>query len=198
MDKVSVLTSFEHYINSYSKVSKDAFMLIDPITELIQVDKNQVLLPMGAVAHSIYYIYKGAVIAFYSDAKGGTYSKNIFLENQLAASTVSSLLREPSEFTLQAIEDTVLLKIDFLNYKQLIFENEQWKNYYIAYLEKNWVIEKEEREVSIVMEQASIRYRKLIAQYPNIHLRVPLIYIASNLGITPTQLSRIRKKNKVI
>src|SRR5690606_12689210 len=144
--------------------SRDAFMLIDPITALIQVDKNQVLLPLGAVAHSIYYIYKGAVIAFYSDAKGGTYRKNIFLQTQLAASTVSSLLREPSEFTLQAIEDTVLLKIDFLNYKQLVFENEQWKNYYIAYLEKNWVIEKEEREVSIVMEQASIRYRKLLAQ----------------------------------
>src|SRR5690606_17980464 len=182
MDKVSVLTSFEHYINSYSKVSKDAFMLIDQITEVIQVHKNEVLLPMGVVANSIYYIYKGAVIAFYSDAKGNTYSKNIFLENQLAASTVSSLLRAPSEFTLQSIVNTVLFKIDFMKYIQLLCENGEWKYSYIAYMEKNLVIVKEEREVFIVMDQASIRYRKLIELYPNIHLRVPLHYIASNLG----------------
>lgn len=198
MEKYKILTSFKDYINSYSKISNEEILLIDQIAEVVKADKNQVLLSMGVISNYIYYIYTGTLIAFYADSKGNTYNKNIFMDNQLAASTVSSLLRVPSEFTLQAIENSVLLRIDFLKYQQLIKQNEKLKNFYIAYLEKNWIIDKEQREVSIVMEDASIRYQKLIQKFPDIHHRVPLLHIASNLGITPTQLSRIRKKIKNI
>lgn len=198
MEENRILTSFKNYISGYYPVSNDAFKLIAGITEVTHLKKNQVLLPMGAVSDHIYYIFRGTIIAYYTDAHGNTYNKNIFMENQLAASTVSSLLKVPSEFTLQAIEQTVLLKIDFRKYKRLIDDNEEFKNFYIAYLEKNWVIDKEQREISIVMEQASVRYQKLIENHPDIDYHVPLQHIASNLGITPTQLSRIRKKLKPI
>jgi len=194
MEKSKILSSFKNYINSYYPVSNDAFGLITELTEVDYLKKNQVLLSMGEISNHIYYIFQGTLIAYFTDANGNTYNKNIFMENQLAASTVSSLLRVPSEFTLQAIEETILLKIDFRKYKQLIDGNEEFKNFYIAYLEKNWVIDKEQREISIVMEEASVRYQKLIENHPAIHSRVPLLHIASNLGITPTQLSRIRKK----
>ncbi|CEN48933.1 Cyclic nucleotide-binding protein (fragment) [Capnocytophaga canimorsus] len=80
------------------------------------------------------------------------------------------------------------------NFKRLISQNEEIKNFYIAYLEKNWVIDKEQREIAIVMQDAIFRYKNLLEKYPNIDRRVPLKHIASHLGITPTQLSRIRKE----
>ena len=61
---------------------------------------------------------------------------------------------------------------------------------------KNWIIEKEEREVSLVMENATERYIKLLQKHPNIDQRIQKLHIASHLGITPTQLSRIRKNIK--
>ena len=42
-------------------------------------------------------------------------------------------------------------------------------------------------------ESADIRYKKLLSNHPNLLKRIPLIYIASYLGITPESLSRIRK-----
>jgi DNA-binding MarR family transcriptional regulator len=48
----------------------------------------------------------------------------------------------------------------------------------------------------LVMENATTRYLKFLANHPNIDNRIPLQYIASHLGITPTQLSRIRKDLK--
>ena len=70
------------------------------------------------------------------------------------------------------------------------------KDFYIAYLEQNWVIEKECIEVALILEDATQRYLKYLEKYPNIEKRVAQHHIASHLGITPTQLSRIRKNLK--
>ena len=58
------------------------------------------------------------------------------------------------------------------------------------------MLDKEKRELDIVLKDAEERYLDFIKYKPGIETRIPLHYIASHLGITPTQLSRIRKKIK--
>lgn len=195
-EKHTILATFKSFVNSYYPVPEEALQSLASIAHIQKLTKNEILLHVGNVSKQFYYIYKGALIAYFTDESGNTYDKNIFLDNSFAASTVSALLNEPSQFTLQAVEDTILLRLNYRRYKELIYANEDLKSFYIAYLEKNWVIEKEQREVSIVMENAQVRYQKLLQQYPTIDKRIPLRHIASNLGITPTQLSRIRKALK--
>jgi ribosome-interacting GTPase 1 len=103
------------------------------------------------------------------------------------------MLQTPSNFTIKALEDCILININYKKYITLINENDDLKNFYIAHLEKNWIIEKEQREIAFVMENATERYVKLLEKNPDIADRIPLLHIASHLGITPTQLSRIRK-----
>lgn len=195
-DEKELLTNFKKFISGYFNISEQAFQLIVDIVQFKSVEKNEIVLATGKVSKQVYYICEGALIAYFADEKGNTYNKNIFLENRFAGSTVSALLKTPSEFTLQAIEDSTLISLNYQRYKELIYSNDELKNFYIAYLEKNWVIEKEQREISIVMENAGMRYQKLLKEYPNIDRRVSLQHIASHLGITPTQLSRIRKELK--
>lgn len=187
------LTQFKETVLGYYAISDESFALFEDIIEFQTFERDTVLLDNGNVSKHIYFICQGAVIAFLTDDKGTTYTKNIFLENQFAGSTVSALLQKPSEFTLQAIERTTLISINYKKYKDLISQNDDLKNFYIAYLEKNWVIDKEQREVSIVMENATSRYLNFLTIHPNSDKRIPLQHIASHLGITPTQLSRIRK-----
>ena len=42
-------------------------------------------------------------------------------------------------------------------------------------------------------EPADLRYKRLLETHPDLIQRVPLLHIASYLGITPESLSRIRK-----
>lgn len=190
------LLSFKTTIDSYYPVSPESFALLAEIIQFQELKKEDVLLPIGQVAKNVHFLCKGAMIAYFSDEEGSTYNKNIFLENQFAGSTVSALLGVPSQFTLQAIEDCTIITIHYKKYKELIYKHDDLKNFYIAYLERNWIIEKEQREISIVMENATVRYLKLLEAYPKIDQRIPLQHIASHLGITPTQLSRIRKELK--
>ncbi|MFK8036907.1 MAG: Crp/Fnr family transcriptional regulator, partial [Crocinitomicaceae bacterium] len=94
------------------------------------------------------------------------------------------------------LEDCILVKMNFKSYKRLIDENEDLKNFYISYIEQSWIIEKELKEISLVLENATERYLKFLNIYPDIEKRVAQHHIASHLGITPTQLSRIRKDLK--
>ncbi|PKH50894.1 Crp/Fnr family transcriptional regulator [Tenacibaculum sp. Bg11-29] len=183
---------------SYAPISNESWLLIESIISFKQLEKDEILLRNGQVAKNVYFICKGAMRAYVTDYEGNIYNKNIFLENDFAGSTVSYLLKTPSNFTLEALEKTILISLDYKKYRQFIELNIDLKNFYIAYLENNWIIEKEQREVSLVMENATERYLKLLQKHPNIDQRIQKLHIASHLGITPTQLSRIRKNiNKI-
>ncbi|WP_249219555.1 Crp/Fnr family transcriptional regulator [Chitinophaga sp. HK235] len=190
------LAEFREKLLTYYPISDKAFQLLQDIISFHRLDKGEILLNIGQVSKHLNFICQGAMIAFFTDDQGNTYNKNIFLERQFAGSAVSALLKAPSEFTLQAIEDTTIIRMNYSQYKELIYNNDELKRFYIAYLEKNWIIDKEQREISLVMENATIRYQKLLAAYPDIDKRIPLQHIASHLAITPTQLSRIRKDLK--
>ncbi|MGE4347904.1 MAG: Crp/Fnr family transcriptional regulator, partial [Flavobacteriaceae bacterium] len=61
-------------------------------------------------------------------------------------------------------------------------------------LAEQFFVHKEQREVNIVMLDADKRYLIFQQEFPFLEQLIPQYHIASYLGITPTQLSRIRRK----
>nr|WP_315247586.1 Crp/Fnr family transcriptional regulator [uncultured Flavobacterium sp.] len=192
-NKETYLNNLKLTIESYYPISEQSWKLIEGITEFQTLKKGETLLQNGEIAKNLHFIAKGILRAFITDQQGNFYNKNLFPENSFAGSKVSLMLQTPSNFTIESLEDCVLINISYKKYMELINENDDLKNFYIAHLEKTWIIEKEQREVALVMQNATERYVKLLEKYPEIADRVPLLHIASHLGITPTQLSRIRK-----
>ena len=97
------------------------------------------------------------------------------------------LTSSPSE----KVEDTLLIEINFTAYRQLMLEKNNLKLFQIYYLEKNWLLAKDSLE--IVQDDATARYLRFIDEHPSLVNYLAQYDIASHLGITPTQLSRIRK-----
>ena len=183
-------------LNRYSPVSDTVLSLFMSICRVEEFKKGARLLDIGTISRRKYILCSGTVVAYFINEEGDLYHKNIFLEGDFVGSTVSALRQKASEFALEAIEDAKLIGFDYEKYRQLIEEQPEMKAFYIAYLEKNWVLDKEQRELDIVLKDAEARYQDFIEAHPGIEQRIPLHYIASHLGITPTQLSRIRKKLK--
>jgi len=194
--KTKYLEALKQHINAYSPISEESWNKIENICTLKELSKGKILLYLGDVASEHYFVGKGLLRAYFSDIDGNIYNKNLFLENSFAGSTVSLLQNSPSEFCLEALEETTLIVIPYKEYRALINEYADLKDFYITYLEQNWVIEKECIEVALVLEDATQRYLTYLEKYPNIDNRVAQHHIASHLGITPTQLSRIRKNLK--
>ena len=61
-------------------------------------------------------------------------------------------------------------------------------------LAEHFFVDKEKREIELVMLGASEKYEIFKKEHPNLENLIPQYHIASYLGISPTQLSRIRAK----
>ncbi|WP_452223106.1 Crp/Fnr family transcriptional regulator [Lacinutrix chionoecetis] len=183
-------------LERYHKVEDTSVDALFAISKIQHLKKGTQLLPVGKTSKHSHILFKGAIVSYYLNKDGSLYHKNIFLEGDFVGSKVSTLNNAPSRFALEVIEEAILITYNYKKYRELIDANLDLKDFYIAYLEKNWVLDKEKREIEIVMKSTKERYLNFITTHPNIETRIPLHYIASHLGVTPTQLSRIRNDLK--
>lgn len=192
-DEARFWEQFYEALNRYAPISNDEFQLFKPYLKLRLAQKGEMLQDNYTPAHAIYFICKGLLRTYYLHEQSTIYTKNLFMENYFSASVVSLLTGENSYLCIQALEPSILIEIDYKGYRHLIDTNEAFKNFYISYVEKNWIIEKEQNEISLIVDNATTRYQNFLEKFPDIEKRVSQHHIATHLGITPTQLSRIRK-----
>ncbi len=191
----------EHYlsacraaIQSLSPIPDSAWYEMRELLNFRSYNKGDYVLTAGSIARKLYFICRGAVIIYHQDHKDKIYIKNILFENEIPAATASILKKSPSNLTIEVLEDSLMLECDFFAFRKLGQKYHELQSAYITYLEQKWVIEKEEIEISLATQEAEERYLQLLNEKPGLAKRTPLKYIANYLGITPTQLSRIRKK----
>jgi CRP-like cAMP-binding protein len=186
--------SLKASVDSYSPLSPETWHALRKICKWVNVPSNSTIYKSGDIPETFAYVYIGIMRAFVCDAEGNEYNKRFFSEGSFPGSMVALLLANPSTFTIEALEDSQLILINHKEYRQLLNESQDLQRYHIQYLEKHWLINQEKREVSLIQESATRRYQHFLTDNPNLDKRIPLFHIASHLGITPTQLSRIRKK----
>jgi len=187
-------TALRKAIEAYSPISDTTWLALSSICHYQELDKSSLLYRAGEVPKTYAFVYQGLFRCFAYDEQGNEYNKNFFDEGMFPGSMTALLTSSPSVLTFEALEDTQLIEIDFSAYRKLMIENDELKLFQIYYLESNWLLPKDAREIEIVQEDATSRYLRFIEKYPSLVNRLAQYHIASHLGITPTQLSRIRKK----
>lgn len=187
------MKDFIKHVNTYYPLSEESISLLVSICSEEKFDKNSLLLEEGAMAR-YYYFLKSGLIGYYNrDENGDTVYKIFFEENSFIASTSAIITNEPSKFSIIALEDCEVIKYPVVAYRELFHRHLDLALFQIHYLEKNWVVKKEPLEISLKYETAKTRYIALM-QNKNLMIRLKQHHIASYLGITPTQLSRIKKE----
>lgn len=153
--------------------------------------KNELMLQAGDLALYYYFVQKGGYYTI--DENGAIIYKIFFEENNFVASTAAIIEGKPSNFNIIALEEVTLITYPANAFRKLVKKHHDLALFHINYLEKNLVVRKEPLEINLKWESAKQRYIQL---YQNQHLfqRLKQHHIASYLGITPTQLSRIRKE----
>ncbi len=185
--------SLKASIDSYSPLSSETWHTLQKLCKFESVASNSTIYTPGDVPETFSYVYTGLLRAYICDEEGNEYNKRFFSEGSFPGVMVALLLSEPSTFTIETLEDSQLIHINHDGYRQLLNNSLDLQRYHIKYLEKNWLINQEKREVSLIQDSATLRYQQFLCENPILEKRIPLFHIASHLGITPTQLSRIRK-----
>ncbi|MCT4215897.1 Crp/Fnr family transcriptional regulator [Elizabethkingia anophelis] len=154
--------------------------------------KGDIITPKGSVEHYAYYIKKGIVRRFIE--RGETEATFYFAFEQDFVSAYDSFITQtPCRYSLQALEDTSLLRISWHDVQDLYQQSSKWDKIG-RILNEHAYVERADREFSLLTKSPQERYENLFKQNPEVIKRIPLKYIASYIGVTPQALSRIRRR----
>jgi CRP-like cAMP-binding protein len=178
----------------YAPLSEECIREIRKILRRKTISKNDFYLREGTIPRTIAFVKKGLFSYFYVADNGDIVIKKFFPEKSFVSSTSALIKKAPGLFNIYALEDTEILEYDAAAFWKLIERFPDLAIFHIRYLEKNWVADKEDLEITLKYQTAKERYLAFLKDYPALQDRLKQHHIASYLGITPTQLSRIRKE----
>lgn len=185
--------SFTNYLINNAKMTDQQIAQLEGNIIKKNFRKGQFLLQKNTICKHAFFVETGLVRFYTIDSSGKEHIIQFSPENWFTGDRGSVYFNEPSEYYIDAIEDSsvVLLDADFNNKALEIspefrFYNEKLLQNHIRHLQK--------RISMLIGASAEERYLDFIDLYPDLTLRVPQWMIASFLGITPESLSRVRKE----
>ncbi len=158
-----------------------------------QFKKNEYLVKEGEYATKLAFISSGVMRAFFRNDQGSEYNKTFFTASNFAAAYSSVITKQKNHINIQCLTDCTILVADFGKVVDLYDDYPKIERLARILAEYKFAI-KEKREIELVTLEASERYQIFQKEHPNLENLIPQYHIASYLGVTPTQLSRIRAK----
>ncbi|MBF04546.1 MAG: cyclic nucleotide-binding protein [Flavobacterium sp.] len=154
--------------------------------------RNETVSRTNVVPNEIFFINKGLIRVIITDNEGTEHTVHFALENQFISDYSNFMQKQPSFYTLQALEETQVIVLPRSaiewGYKNLQ-EGEKMGRLIAEY----YFIYQDNRIKNTFSRTPKQRYDSITDVFPNIHNRVPQHMIASYLGITPVHLSRLKK-----
>lgn len=184
--------SFFDTIAPYVKLSPQSrSVLLSHMTKL-SLPKGHVLVPIGGICRSVYYMEKGLTRTFYiKDGKEVT--ERFCAENTFSCSMTGYVTNTPDGRQIELLEPSIVWTMTYEKLEQLYDEHHEIERLG-RYIITNDLITMHQRLNDLQFRNAEERYNLLLQSNPSLVQRVPLGLISSYLGITQETLSRIRAK----
>lgn len=182
---------FSENIIKYIKPTQDDLTKIFQRFKTKEVKKGRFLVRSGQTSNEFVFIHKGCLRVFW-ERENHEVTGWFAFEDDFFCELSSFIPGQASTFGVQAIEDTTILYITRTEMENLFLEVPIFE----TFIRKFWeqiITHLVGNIISFQTETAEKRYEKAM-KHPKLLQRVPLKYLSSYLGITPSSLSRLRKR----
>ena len=186
------LAQYRKKMESFAPISDTDFVQLADTLHEKHFSKGEVLLKEGQVCKQYYFILKGCIRSFGLE-NGREVNVQFYLDNELACNFISFRSEEPSQFYLIAMEDTDVLysaKKDAVP----VFQSGISFHMLLFRFFQDQYFKEQEHSNSFKLLSPEERYHFLLENNSQYLQRIPLIHLASYLGISRETLTRIRKK----
>ncbi|MDW3208377.1 MAG: Crp/Fnr family transcriptional regulator [Reichenbachiella sp.] len=171
-------------------MTKEAWDDLRLLLQPIELKRNDYLIREGARVHDCFLLIDGVVRVFYNK-EGNEYNKTFFVPGMFPTPLTALLSESPAAISFQALLPCRLFKFSYSGFRNLFDRHRCLEKLLLRILEEIW-IKKERHDINMVTNDATTNYLIFRETYPDLENQIPQYHIASYLGITPIQLSRIR------
>lgn len=155
--------------------------------------KGDFFIQQGETSRQIAFINRGSMRTFYFNDKGEEITACFRSENSLVSSYTSFILQKPSFLSIIALEESELVVIEYDSLQQLYSTSMVWQSIGRLMAESEYI--NMEHYASVLNnESAKEKYLRLLEEQAEVVQKSNVEHIASYLGVSRRQLSRIRKE----
>lgn len=163
------------------------------IIKVKNIKKGEILLQDGDVCRYLYFMNEGLakVFSFNGDKE---FIMRFFSESQIFSVFDSFLMKTPSEFTVIALEDSLVSLISYDDMESISQKHHAMETFYRK-VTSDTTVRMTKRIHAMLEEDSTRRYQNFMDENKHIIQGISLGDIARYLGITQQSLSRIRSQN---
>lgn len=181
------------YLKKFGSLSNNDVSLISKHAIVKDFKIGDIFVEAGKNVNQVGFILSGVFRYFFYDKQGNEITSLFISENEFVTNINSFYEYIPSSGTIVAETNCSAIIISRETWELFSKEIPNW-NIIIQKITNKYLLEKTNFQRKLISQDAKTSYLDFLEQYPTITQRVPLIHIASFLGITKFSLSRIRKQ----
>ena len=186
-------TELIQHIRQFVTLTDDQTALIMANVSPRKVAKKGMLLNAGDICRANHFVVSGCLRLFFTDEQGNERTIQFAIENWWMTDYTSKDRKVPSQYSIQAVEDSIVISLDNQTGDKLFATVPALETYFRKILQ---------RAYSASLFRISLLYSKskeemffnFQQKFPEFVQRVPQYMLASLLGMTPEYLSELRKK----
>lgn len=188
-----MIKEFQDFFRPFTFLSLKDIQEAIRLIKLVRVKKGEVLIKPGTHDTMVYTLLSGYIRNYVNREDGEEITTRLAGPGMTVAAYRPTLLNQPSNETVEVLEDATMVAYDLKSSRDLMRRNANLNRMYSIILEGN-LTDAVERIEYLTIVTAEQRYRYLLEKKPDILRNVPQKHIASYIGITPVSLSRIRAR----
>ena len=182
-------------IKKYVNINEEEICFINSSFEMINLKNKNYLLHEGQICNSLYFVEQGCLRMYYITNKATEQIVQFALEEWWLADYRSFMENSPSNYYIQAIEKTIIQRIEKQKFDKLLTAIPQLERYFRIIMQKSVAAAQHRTKLQFEMSKEEF-FQHFTDSFPEFIQRVPQYRIASYLVLTPEYVSEIRKKKK--
>lgn len=188
--RAKLAMTIQEILNCIDPLPPDALARLSMLASEKRYEKGKLLFRANRVEHEVYFIKSGIARAF-SAKRDRDVTFWFGKEGDALLSMRSYVDQQEGYENLELLEDCELYQIQSPHLQDLYRQDIRIANWGRKFAERE-IIKTERRLINLQIGTAKERYEELLRESPSLIQRVPLGHIASYLGISAVNLSRIR------
>ena len=160
------MNELKDYFNAISKLNESTWDRILPFFKEDRLLKNEYFAKENKTARQIAFLKTGVVRAFFINQEGKDYNKQFFVGQSIIGAYTSLLTGNTNLIAQQALTDCVIYTCDFASLTNLYDEYQDLERF-ARKIAEHYFLEKEKKEIEIVLLDASQRYILFQRRIPN-------------------------------
>jgi CRP-like cAMP-binding protein len=181
------------YIFKDTGFSKELEEELEKTFSYKKVKKRETLLSANNYVNKLFFVVDGCLRSFYRDEEAREHTLHFAADNAAITDFAALYNKKPSSLSVECVVDSVIIEIDFLKYKKVLFKYKELESFQRVVYERH-ITTLSTRLLNQLRLSAAERYKLFLAEFPQVNELASNHQIASYLGIAQQSLSRLKNE----